>query len=222
MKHVRLAVVATALVFAIMIPQPAAWAASVDLTVTDTDGKPVADAIVTVAPAAGTIAAASGAFVTPHDVIIDQRDETFIPYVVAVRRGGTVTFRNSDQTRHQVYSFAAIKEFEFVLRPGESSPPVQFPLAGVAILGCNIHDQMIAYVYVTDAPWATVTRDSGRARIDGLPAGNFVVTVWHPRLRPGAKEPTRSLTLPTAESATTMAVAVLPPRIHGDDDLGPY
>lgn len=198
-------------------------AATIALTVTDTSGKPVPDAVVSVSPQGGPQGTPSGEFTTPTHVVIDQRNLTFVPYVVAVRRGGTVTFQNSDQTRHQVYSFAPIKQFEFIVTPGETSPPVKFDTAGIAAIGCNIHDQMIAYVDVTDAPWVTITRDDGMARIDGLPSGTFMVTVWHPRLRPGAIAPSRSVTLPTQASNFSLSVAVLPPRIQADDmTMNPY
>ena len=200
-----------------------ARAASIALTITDTSGKPVPDAVVTVSLQGRQQTAPPGKFATPTQVVINQRNLTFIPYVVAVRRGGTVTFQNSDETRHQVYSFAPIKQFEFTVTPGETSPPVKFDTAGIAAIGCNIHDQMIAYVDVTDAPWVTITHDDGLAHIDGLPSGTFVVTVWHPRLKPGASAPSRGVMLPTQTSNFSLTVAVLPPRIQADDmTMNPY
>ncbi len=198
-----------------------AQAASVSLTITDSDGHALADAVVSVMPVNKTISGPDGPSATPIATIIDQRNETFIPYVVTIRRGGSVTFRNSDKTRHHVYSFAPIKQFEYVLKPTESSPPVVFDKPGIVVLGCNIHDQMIAYVDVTDAPWVTVTPASGVAHIDGLPSGDFVITIWHPFIRPGVTPPTRKVSLPTQDSTTAVAVAINPPHPR-DDDSGAY
>lgn len=199
-----------------------ALAGSIDLTITDTTGQPVPDAVVTVMPRSNVPVTVSGADATPMRSVINQRDETFIPYVVAVKRGGTVTFQNSDQTRHHVYSFSPIKQFQFIVTPGQVSPPVEFDIAGAAAIGCNIHDQMIAYVYVTDAPWTTITRETGAVKIDGLPAGEFTVTVWHPRLKPGVAAPTQVVKLPTQQSTFALKLAVLPPRIRSDDDMNMY
>lgn len=197
-----------------------ARAASISLTITDSDNHPLADAVVSITPAGKAAVTATGPNVTPAQAIIDQRDETFIPYVVAIRRGGTVTFRNSDHTRHHVYSFAPIKQFEYVLKPGETTPAVLFDKPGIVVLGCNIHDQMIAYIDVIDAPWVTITPNSGIARIDGLPPGDFVLTVWHPLIRPDAVPPTRNVSLPAANSTSTISVAINPPHPRDDDASG--
>src|SRR5262245_24105093 len=92
----------------------AAHAADLTIEITDTAGKPVADAVVSLtaeSPRPADAAAAS----PPR--IIDQRNETFIPLVQVVRRGATAAFRNSDTMRHHVYSFSPAKAFELVTAP---------------------------------------------------------------------------------------------------------
>ena len=123
-----------------------------------------------------------------------------------------MTFRNSDKVRHHVYSFSPLHRFEMMLAPGEASPPVRFDQAGSVAIGCNIHDQMIAYIRVTDAPWAVVTDAHGQAILPNMPAGHFVATVWHPRLRPRAEPPARPLALATGDSTLAVTLSVLPPR----------
>jgi hypothetical protein len=71
---------------------------------------------------------------------------------------------------------------------------------------------MVAYVYVTDAPRAGVTDNMGRAEITDLPAGNFIATVWHPRLRPKAVPPPQPVTLESSNTSLAISIAVLPPR----------
>jgi hypothetical protein len=142
----------------------------------------------------------------------------FVPEVVVVHNGGVVVFHNSDRTRHHVYSFSPIKRFEFVQDPDDASQPVRFEQPGVAAIGCNMHDQMIAWVYVTKAPWAAVTDEAGQARITDLPAGDFIATVWHPRLRPGTKASGKSIAVATQDTTLALTVPVLQPRRtpHGD------
>ncbi len=188
-----------------------ARAATVTATVTDDHGRQLPDAVVMISPQPGT---PSPSFEGSRlaTATIDQKDETFVPYVVVIRVDGTVTFHNADGIRHHVYSFSPIHRFEMVQLPGETSAPVRFDQAGSAAIGCNIHDQMTAYIHVTDAPWAMVTDAAGRAVISDIPAGRFVATVWHPRLRPGTEPPAVSLTLATQNSTLSVSLPVLPPR----------
>ena len=152
-----------------------------DLTVTVGAGRSVvADAVVTVAPAqAGSQGPVSA---LPDIVAIDQRDLAFVPYVQVARPGAAAVFHNSDSTRHHVYSFSPAATFEMVLGPGEASRRVPLDDTGVVAIGCNIHDQMIAWLVVSDAPWVARTGPDGQARFPGLPAGDYRVRVWHPRL----------------------------------------
>ena len=148
---------------------------------------PVADAVVTVRPLGQVVSSAHAS----RRHTIDQKDLAFLPYLDVFRPGDTVVFRNSDRTRHHVYSFSPAKKFEFVLAPQESSPAQVLDDPGVVAVGCNIHDQMAAYLYVTDAPWFAKSDASGQVRFDKLAAGAYEVRVWHPRLRPGREEPSQ-------------------------------
>ena len=100
--------------------------------------------------------------------------------MLAVRTGTSVSFPNSDDIRHQVYSFSPAKRFELRLYQGTPSEPVLFDKPGLVVLGCNIHDWMLGYIYVTDDPWFAVSDEHGRAAIADLPAGRYAVTLWHP------------------------------------------
>ena len=153
--------------------------------VSDGAGRAVADAVVTVTPLATTAPSPVAAPVVRY---VDQRDETFIPYVQVVHPGDSVVFRNSDGTRHHAYSFSAAKAFEFLLRPGESSPPITLERAGLVAVGCNIHDHMVAYLVISPAQ-AKVTPARGQVVFEHLPAGRYMVKVWHPQLRPGPTQP---------------------------------
>jgi plastocyanin len=164
--------------------------------VSDTAGHAVGDAVVTVTPTAPAPAPTAA----PVTRYVDQRDETFIPYVQVVRPGDRVVFRNSDGTRHHVYSFSEAKAFEFLLRPGESSPPLTLDQPGLVAVGCNIHDHMIAYLMIT-SDQAKVTPSQGQAVFDQLPPGSYTVTVWHPQLRPGQKQPSETVAVAEGSGA---------------------
>ena len=189
-------------------------AAAGELTVVidDGHGQPAADAVVTLRSASAQHADAH----VRETKIVDQRDETFLPYVEVFRPGDSVVFRNSDTTRHHVYSFAPAKSFEFVIAPGDSTPPVVLDRAGEIPVGCNIHDQMITHLYVSDAPWLARTGTDGRATFDDLPPDAYTVEVWHPQLRPGRKGPSKTVAIDTAPSSVSLTVPLLPDPRQSD------
>ena len=181
---------------------------ALEVRVADARGTPVADAIVSIRPRGG------GDMPPPEPArhTIDQKNLAFVPSLEVFHPGDEVVFRNSDATRHHVYSFSPAAKFEFVLAPRDSSPPLRLERTGVVAVGCNIHDSMIAWLYVTDAPWTARTGADGRARFDGLPPGDYEVRAWQPRLRPGRGEPTRNATVAADASASvSFALTLLPP-----------
>lgn len=114
--------------------------------------------------------------------VLDQRNRMFVPHILPIQAGTAVTFPNSDNVRHQVYSFSPAKRFQLRLYAGTPAAPVVFDKPGVVILGCNIHDQMSAYLVVVDTPYFALTAD-GRADLTGMPEGAYDVRVWYERMR---------------------------------------
>jgi plastocyanin len=186
-----------------------AYAAPIDVEITDSNGYPAANAVVAlIAP--GTAAAPSH---LPAAAVIDQRNETFIPLVTVLRKGGRVIFTNNDTTMHQVYSFSPVKQFAFEIDEGRRSQPVVFEKPGIAAIGCNIHDHMITYVYVADTPWVALTDGRGHAQID-VPPGNYRVEVWHPQLAPGRAPPSGTLSVKGAMKFALSLSLLAPPPKH--------
>ena len=176
--------------------------------IADQDGKPVQNAVVSLVPdQKGTMPAASTRL--PNEKTIDQRLETFIPIVTVVPRNGRVVFANSDATTHQVYSFSPAKQFEITLARDTTSPPIAFPNAGVAALGCNIHDNMIAYVFVADSPWTGLTGSDGRVVIENVPPGNYQAQVWHYRYPPRREPPRARVAVSTDTTRWSANIRVL-------------
>jgi plastocyanin len=168
---------------------PAAAAESIEGIVKTADGKPIADAVVSVVAVSGSRVA-----VRAGRAIVDQQDKEFVPHVRAITVGTEVTFPNKDDLRHHVYSFSPAKKFELPLFTGTQAAPVKFDKPGVVVLGCNIHDWMLGYVVVLDAPYFDTTGADGRARIADLPAGTYAVHAWHPRLVDGAAPASQRVT----------------------------
>lgn len=158
----------------LMAGMTVASAATFTAQVVDPQGKPLADAVVTLKGAASAPAAVMKAD-------MDQRDQEFSPRVLAVHTGTQVKFPNSDNIRHQVYSFSPAKRFELRLYEGTPSEPLLFDKPGVVVLGCNIHDWMVGYIYVTDEPVFGVTDSNGALTLENLTPGHYEATLWHPR-----------------------------------------
>ena len=110
---------------------------------------------------------------------MDQRNLMFVPEVLVVQTGTAVDFPNSDQVRHQVYSFSGAKTFQLALYAGRAHAPVVFDRVGLVTLGCNIHDSMLGYIYVTDSPWYGLTGADGMLRLRDLAPGEYTVRIWH-------------------------------------------
>jgi hypothetical protein len=110
--------------------------------------------------------------------VMDQRNRTFVPHVLTIQTGTAVTFPNSDNVRHQVYSFAAAKKFQLPLYEGTPAAPVVFDKPGVVSLGCNIHDRMSAFIVVVDTPYFA-SLGPERAELSELPDGRYEVHVWY-------------------------------------------
>lgn len=154
-----------------------ASAATLSVVVHDADGAPLDQAVVIVD---------AGLAVDParSTTVIDQVNRMFVPHVSVVRTGTAVSFPNRDDIRHHLYSFSEAKTFELPLYKGTPAEPVVFDKDGIVTLACNIHDWMLGFVYVTDAPSFVVTGEDGRASFE-LPARpDYRVTVWHPSLGP--------------------------------------
>ncbi len=152
----------------------AAGAATVDLIVKDAKGAPIPDAVAWMMPK-GKSAPPVGKL----EGSIEQKDKHFIPLVTVVQAGTYIRFPNHDVVRHHVYSFSPPKPFELKLYVGEPASPVLFDKPGEVVLGCNIHDDMLAFIYIVDTPWFAKTGADGTARIQSVPEGDYELKLWH-------------------------------------------
>lgn len=179
----------------------AASAAAVTVSVHDSLGKPLADAVLYAEPEGG---AAPG---SPRPAVIEQRGMKFLPLVTVVQSGATISFPNNDRVRHHIYSFSPAKKFDQKLYAGAAASSQVFDKAGTVVLGCNIHDRMIAYVKVVDTPYFAHTDASGNARLE-LPAGKYTLRAWHFNLVDGAGAAQALTVKPGEGAAASFKVAV--------------
>jgi len=103
--------------------------------------------------------------------------------------------------RHHVYSFSPIKTFELKLFGKDQTRSVRFDKPGVVALGCNIHDNMVAFIKVVDTPYAAKSDADGRLTLHGLPAGPVQVHIWHPYMKAPDNEIVRTVMVPASGSA---------------------
>lgn len=179
-------------------------AAAGDLTVvvTNAAGQPVRDAVVMVKPAAGVPAAAAARL---GPLVMAQKDIAFAPYVLIAPVGSSVAFPNKDKVRHHVYSFSTAKKFELKLYGKDETRSVVFDKPGPVSLGCNIHDSMIGFIYVTDTPYAAKSGADGAAVVQDVPAGGATLLVWHPNIKGRMAVPQR-LTVTAAAQRTSAVI----------------
>ncbi|HTT01248.1 MAG TPA: carboxypeptidase regulatory-like domain-containing protein [Steroidobacteraceae bacterium] len=179
-----------------LAPPARAGSGNVSVSVLQTDGKPVVGAIITLHALDAALRPAP-----PMRAAMDQINLAFEPDVLVISVGSTVEFPNTDTTRHQVYSFSAAHPFQLPLYRGKPYPPEHFDRAGLVTLGCNIHDDMLAYILVTDAPYFGRTDAAGNWSASTVPRGRYRVEVWHPRGRDAAHDLERELRVGDTERA---------------------
>jgi plastocyanin len=164
------------LVLASLAASISATAADISVVVVSRDGHGVEQTVVVASPMPANV----NLITPPKPAVMDQRDLTFQPRVLVVEVGTSVEFPNNDSVSHQVYSFSAAKRFQLPLYKGERHSPVIFDQPGLVVLGCNIHDSMVGYIYITDAPFFGTTDKTGSLSLEGLPAGDYRLTIWSP------------------------------------------
>jgi plastocyanin len=188
----------------------AASAADLEVSISDTAGKPVQDAVVSLEPMDSTPPKP-----VPHaTAVMDQRDREFMPHVLAVQAGTAVSFPNSDNIHHDVYSFSPAKVFELPLYKGIPSQPVVFDKPGVVVLGCNIHDWMLGYIDVVPTPWFVKSDAAGQAELTGVPPGKYHLVLWHPDLDAVDNRRSEDVVLDGKAVLTRKFTLTLKPSLH--------
>jgi plastocyanin len=182
-------------------------AGSLETFVKDERGKPLGDAVVSL-----TRVGAAAPILPPASAVMDQQNMTFVPLVLAVSAGTSVTFPNRDNIRHHVYSFSPAKRFELPLYMGTPAAPVVFDKPGIVVLGCNIHDWMVGYIYVSATPHFAKTAEDGKVRLGDVAPGAYEARVWHPRMRGEPDKTGKPVTIAEGDPGRVEFVVALKPE----------
>jgi plastocyanin len=186
-----------------LLVAPRSHAAAVDVRAVGSDGLPLAEAVVFLESREAKLAARP-----LPGVELEQSQRKFARRVTVVTVGTEMRFPNRDTVRHHVYSFSPAKTFELKLYTGTPATPVVFDKPGIAVLGCNIHDQMLAWVVIVDTPHYAMTDAQGQLRLDNVPPGQYRLRSWHPGMAPGAPANDEALVVTTAGISTQVKLPV--------------
>ncbi len=129
--------------------------------------------------------------------LMDQRNETFVPHVLAITTGTTVDFPNSDKFYHNVFSLSKPRRFDLGRYPTGESKHVTFDRPGIVRVFCEIHSHMNAYILVFNHRYFSISDDDGRYHIDNVPPGNYSVVAWHE----GTSADAKAVTVPDGGAA---------------------
>ncbi|MDG1752899.1 MAG: methylamine utilization protein [Thalassotalea sp.] len=151
------------------------------ISIIDQHGQPLADAVLEIPVSQSTKSDLS------VPLIMDQVDKSFAPIVLLAKKNSLVSFPNSDDIRHHVYSFSAAKSFELKLYAARPKSPIKFEQDGIVVLGCNIHDSMVGYIYVHDNTVTLKSNEQGKIEIDEVPSSAKSFFLWHPNAMKGVE-----------------------------------
>ncbi|SFG68472.1 hypothetical protein SAMN05518865_11632 [Duganella sp. CF458] len=187
----------------------AAAAGGITVHVADANGKPVADAVVYLE--------ADGGQPIPKpqkSAEISQKGLKFIPLVTVIQTGSKIYFPNNDKVRHHIYSFSAPHKFDQKLYSGTTADPQTFDKPGTVVLGCNIHDKMIAFVRIVDTPYFGKSDAGGDVTLDA-PAGKYVLKAWHPDIV-GGNAQEQAVRLADGTASASFKFTLKPPSTEPD------
>lgn len=128
----------------------------------------------------------------PGRARMDQRNETFLPHVLAIDAGTLVDFPNNDTTYHNVFSLSKTRKFDLGRYARGKSKSIRFERPGIVRIFCDIHSHMSAFIMVFSHPYYAKAEADGRYRIDNVPPGSYTVAAWHE----GDTRETKTVTIP--------------------------
>ena len=178
------------------------------------DGKPLSGAfgLITLEPASGKWKPR-----TPKRRVIEQRNREFLPHVMAVPVGSTVSFPNFDTVFHNVFSTSPLGAFDLGIYKVGEAREFTFTKEGIIRLGCNLHANMSAYIAVVAAPAYVITDETGHFAFKHLEPGTYKLKAWSEK----TKTPiTQDVTIKVGPNNVTVGVAADAPAGPSPDKFG--
>jgi plastocyanin len=186
-------------------------AAEIEVTVLDRAGEPVPNVAVYIQ------SEHDGPLLAPtQSAVMDQIDTRFVPHLLVVQTGTPVEFSNSDVIAHHVYSFSKPNNFTLPLYKGDLQPRINFDYGGVATLGCNIHDHMLAYILVVDSNVFGKTNIDGKTELTADNPDGLTVSIWSPRIKLNDENLTQTIKAGRSAQVTFLLTEDLRAP-HGDE-----
>jgi plastocyanin len=139
--------------------------------------------------------------------VVSQINKTFVPRVLPVTIGSTVSFANQDPIFHNVFALGKPNDFDSGLYKAGQSFNKTFTKAGAVPILCNIHASMQGFVVVVDSPWYGQADAAGAFAIKGVPPGEYDLEAWHE----GSSKPVQMKITVDADGTRRLAV-----RVAGD------
>lgn len=180
----------------------ATQAASLSVEVSNSSGDELATAQTTIALHSSEAERSVIANKVVHG--IEQTNSQFEPFISAVQRGSSIKFPNRDSFAHHVYSFSEPAKFQSELYSQQESHEIEVNKPGVIVVGCNIHDWMLAYVYVVDTPYFAQPKNN-RVRFEGLEPGSYSLSYWHPSIPAPV---TRDVEISDSANTSTLSISI--------------
>lgn len=144
---------------------------------------------------------------TPPYPTMRQKGKKFIPQVLVVPAGYTVSFPNDDPFPHNVFSPSDVKRFDLGLYQAGESRDLPMNRPGVVPIYCNIHPQMRAFILAVKTRYYGVSDSSGKVEIGNVPNGKYSLKVWHERsLTSTLNKLTREVTVSGSTNAGSIQV----------------
>lgn len=149
------------------------------VTIVDQNNQPLPNAVIEYTPLQTTHLSTTQSL-EEQIYVMDQINKEFEPHVLIIPENSLVSFPNSDDIRHHVYSFSPAKKFELKLYAGKPKSPVRFNKTGVVVMGCNIHDSMIGYIYVSANNNTLISDIKGEVLLPHNLIQQSELKIWHP------------------------------------------
>ena len=115
----------------------------------------------------------------PEETEVRQTDRRFVPDIVVVSAGSTVSFPNMDPIFHNIYSLSKARSFDLGSYDKGQTRKVKFPKPGIIEVYCHLHPNMAATVVVTPNRWFARPDSTGHYRVENVPPGRYTVVAWH-------------------------------------------
>jgi len=198
--------------------ETAAAAGGIRVRILDRDGGPVPEVVVS----ARSLDATTALRAAMPEARMNQEALAFEPHILVVTTGTRIAFPNEDDVRHHVYSFSPAKQFNFSIDSMATHEAIGFDVPGVVTLGCNIHDEMLAYVVVVDTPHFAKTGPDGSVELTGLESGRYELSIWSSRIATKHLPDAVEIAVAASEVATWeygFVEKLHPPHRHSETSL---